>query len=283
LGALVLVVVFKTSSAIAHAYGIAVNLDMIITTMMIIFLAHEKWEWNIFKIIAVFTIFICVEFAFLGANIQKIMTGGWVPIVFATLCAFIIYTWNKGMEYLRSFFYTKKEDFTHKIKSLRNKGMYRLPEVTAVFITDVYDSSGGGFLNFLKLNRVVPDHVLVVSYHIENVPHVISDDRYEISCIDENICQLNLHYGFMDYISIPKALHTAARRAILPFEMDVEAVTYFIEAPNIIASPQKDTLWFYWQERLFSFLMRNYSSHMNIIFYQLPYDRTIAVGSYCVI
>jgi KUP system potassium uptake protein len=87
----------------------------------------------------------------------------------------------------------------------------------------------------------------------------------------------------MDFIAIPKALSIAVKRKILPFDMHIDSVTYYVEAPNIVASPKKDTLWFYWQERLFSFLMRNYSSNMNIIFYQLPYDRTIAVGSYCVI
>ena len=238
---------------------------------------------NVLKIAAVFSIFVFVECAFLGANFQKLITGGWIPIIFAVVCAFVIYTWSKGIDYLKTFFYTKKEDFAQKIKLLRDENMHRLPGITAVFITDIYDSSGGGFLNFFKLNRVIPDNVLVVSYHVSNIPHISFTDRYELSCLDQNICQLTLHYGFMDFISIPKALHTAAKQKILPFPLSIDAVTYYIEEHNIVASPEKKTLWFYWQERLFAFLIRNYSANMDIIFYQLPYDRTIAVGSYCVI
>ncbi|MCX7126240.1 MAG: potassium transporter Kup, partial [Gammaproteobacteria bacterium] len=91
------------------------------------------------------------------------------------------------------------------------------------------------------------------------------------------------HYGFMEFISVPQALYVANDRQLLPFRINIDIALYFIEVPNIVASEKKKSGLFFWQERLFTFLMRNYSANINIEFYQLPYDRTIAIGTYCVI
>jgi KUP system potassium uptake protein len=283
IGTIMVVIWFKNSSAIAHAYGIAVNLVMVLTTLMVAYAAYHHWRWNLFVVILLFAVFFCIDIAFLGANAQKIMTGGWVPIFFAMICAFIMYTWNKGMAYLRKAYYTKREDFSKILKQLHYKSIQKLSGLTAVFITDIYDNSGGSFLNFLKLNRSLPENILIVSYYVENIPYVSSENRFKLSCLDENICQLTLCYGFMDFISIPQALYAANEKRILPFELDVKTITYLIEVPNIVASHRQKTLWFYWQEKLFAFLIRNYSANLNIEFYQLPFDRTIAIGSYCMI
>ncbi|OGT39922.1 MAG: potassium transporter Kup [Gammaproteobacteria bacterium RIFCSPHIGHO2_12_FULL_36_30] len=281
-GTLILILIFKNSNAIAHAYGIAVNLVMILTTFMIMFVAYEKWRWSQARILFFFILFILIDVAFLGANLQKLFAGGWIPIMFALVIAFIMYTWTKGMEYLKDFYYTKKEDLTKIFADLHSKNMQRV-DSTAILITDVYDSAGSSFLRFLKLNHALPKNILIVNYQISNIPYIASNDRYEYSCVDKNICQLTLCYGFMDYISIPKALYVANDKKLLPFNIDFDTVMYMIEAPNIVASRRKKTLWFYWQERLFAFLMRNYSANLNIEFYHLPYSKTIAIGTYCVI
>ncbi|WP_367607278.1 potassium transporter Kup [Legionella sp. W05-934-2] len=283
LGTLLLVFTFQTSTALAHAYGIAVNLDMLLVTFLVAFAAYRIWKWNIFLILLLFSGFLFIDILFLGANVQKLMTGGWVPIVFALLCAFIMYTWNKGMMYLRKKCYSDKDDISKILKQLHYKSLNRLPDLTAIFITDIYDKSGGSFLHFLKLNRALPEHILIVNYQIEDIPYVSSANRFEVSCLDENICRLTLHYGFMDFISIPQALYNANDREILPFPIEVDSATYLMEIPNIIASRKQKTLWFFWQEKLFAFMSRNYSANLNIEFYQLPYNRTIAIGAYCII
>ena len=129
----------------------------------------------------------------------------------------------------------------------------------------------------------MPENVLILSYKIEPVPRVNIDDRFELKHITQNIYQLILHYGFMNIISIPQSLLLANEREILPFMVNSNTVTYFVGVPNIIASTKKNTLITYWQEQFFAFLMRNYSANLNIGFYQLPYSRTVAIGTYCVI
>lgn len=282
-GTLLLIFTFKNSSAMAHAYGIAVNLDMLLVTTLVAYAASKVWHWSLYRIIAVFSPFLMIDLSFLGANSHKFLTGGWVPVCFALFIAFIMYTWNLGLVYLQKHFYMQKEEITKIIKQLHYKTLNQLPGVTAIFITDTYDRSGGSFLHFLKLSLAVPENILIVNYKVKNKPYVYGDERFEIKVLAKKICELTLHYGFMDTISIPKALEGVNKRQLLPFELKIDAATYLVEIPNIIASKKRKTLMFYWQERLFVFLMRNYSANLNIEFYKLPYNRTIAIGSYCII
>lgn len=283
IGTLLLVIFFKTSSNMTHAYGIAVNLEGLLTLLLVAYVAVRLWKWHWPKIVGIFLFFGVIDVAFLGANVQKIATGGWIPIVFASFSAFIMYTWNKGRVYLKEAFYTKKEEVAKLLHQFDYKSLTHLPQTTAIFITDIYDQSGGSFLRFLKLNRALPEHILLVNYKVEPIPYVVSLDRFEISCLKENVCELTLHYGFMDVVSVPQALYLVNERKLLPFDIDVEKAMYLIEIPNVFASQKKRTLWFYWQEKLFAFLVRNYSPNLNIEFYQLPFDRTISIGTYCLI
>lgn len=282
-GTLLLILAFKSSSALTHAYGIAVNLVMILTTLMIIYVARGMWQWSIFKIILVFSIFILFDFAFLGANSHKIVTGGWFPISFALFCGFIMFTWNKGMEYLRTSSYMNKEDLSKIIKQLNYKSLFHLPNVTGIFITDIYDKSGGSFFHFLKLSRVIPENILILNYKVGNRPYVPNNKRFEFISLGKNIYQLTLHYGFMDTIKIPNILTVADQLKIFPFALNADKATYFVEIPNINVSKTKKNFFFLWQKKVFAFLMRNYSLNLNIDFYYLPYNRTIAVGTYFII
>lgn len=280
IGTLTLLLFFKNSSNLANAYGIAVNLVMLSVTVMVAFAARRVWHWPKWLVFIVFSIFISIDLAFLGANSHKFITGGWAPVCFALVIATIMYTWNAGMYYLQKNFYMQKDELKKIIKQLNYKSLNQLPGVTAIFITDSYDKSGGSFLHFLKLSQAVPEHIIIVSYAVENKPYVHHSKRHELQCVDDRISLLNIHYGFMDTISIPQALETFNRKKMLSYEINVDGATYFVEIPNIMASKKKKTMTFFWQEKLFAFLMRNYSANINIEFFQLPYNRTIAIGTY---
>jgi KUP system potassium uptake protein len=283
IGTLVLIFAFKSSSALTHAYGIAVNLDMLSVSMMVAYAARKIWNWSLLQVVAVFSVFIFIDLAFLGANSYKFLTGGWVPVLFALVVAVIMFTWNNGMQYLKTNFYMQKADISKIIKQLRYKALNQLPGVTGIFITDTYDQSGGSFLHFLKLSLAVPENILIVNYKVGNKPYVRSKKRFRLQELAPKIWELTLHYGFMDIISIPDALKAVNKEHILPYGINVENATYLVEIPNVMASKAKRTLMFYWQEKLFSFLVRNYSANLNIEFYNLPYNRTIAIGTYCMI
>lgn len=280
-GALVLVFSFKSSDALAHAYGIAVNLHMILTTALVLYIAIKQWHW--IWIAIPFSLLSVVDFAFLGANLQKLMTGGWVPIVFAASCSFIMYTWQEGRRCLSESYYMKKNEIGKILKQFEYKSMHHLPESTAVFITDIYDRSGGAFLHFLKFNRTLPEKIILLNFTTENIPYIDSEHRFKITILKDNICEVTLRYGFMDIVSIPAALKLANEHELLPFSIDPDRIIYLIEIPNVVASKDKNTLWFHWQEKLFAFLVRNYSANMDIEFYHLPFNHTVAMGTYYII
>ena len=283
IGTLCFIYIFEHTSGLAHAYGVAVNLYMVLVTIMVAYAAHVVWQWSLIRIGIVFAIFMTIDMVFLGANIHKIKEGGWIPIVFAVFVAVIMHTWREGMGYMRKHFYKNPKDLPRILAHLQDSSLNRLKGLTGIFITDIYDCSGGSFLHFLKLNLAVPEHILIVNFVVKNKPYVHIKNRFKLHFLNESSIQLTIQYGFMEHISVPQALCLLNESKMLPFIINVERATYFVEIPNILASKKQKTLWFYWQERLFAFLMRNYSANLNIAFYDIPYKRTIAIGTYCMI
>ena len=283
IGTLFLILTFKSSTALTHAYGLAVNLVMFLTSILLIQLAINTWHWGRISTFCMLSFFVAIDIAFLGANIPKLDSGGWVPLAFAGVSALIMYTWHDGRLYLHKTYYMKKEKLAKLFKQLDYKSVNHLPDMTAIFITDIYDNSGGNFLQFLKMNRILPEHILIINYAIHNIPYVISTDRFQLKCLKSNIYQLTLQYGFMDIISITQSLYVANERGILPFSINIETATYFIEVSNVVASREHTTMKFFWQKKLFTYLVRNDSTDLNIEFYQLPYDRTVGIGAYYMI
>lgn len=282
IGTFFLVFVFQSSSSLAHAYGIAVNLTMLMVTIMVAFAARFVWQWSWLKTTSVFFWFVAIDMTFLLSNSHKILSGGWLPIVFALLVLILMLTWQQGVRYVRDYLLLQPNDLEKTIRQLQYRSVNKLKGLTAIFITDTYDRSGGSFLHFLKLSRAVPENILIVNYQVLNQPYVPLRERFSLSHTEQGIYELVLNYGFMDTVSIPRALERLNDSKLLPFDLDVNAITYFVETPYIIASRQKHSLPFFWQERLFAFLMRNYSVNINIAFYKIPYNRTIAIGSYFV-
>ncbi|MGL5742327.1 MAG: potassium transporter Kup [Legionella sp.] len=280
IGTLTFCFAFKTSDNLAHAYGIAVNAYMLLIDVMVAYAALSIWRWSKLRVALIFGLFLTIDFAFLGSNLHKFLTGGWVPVTFALIIVTIMYTWKFGLDYLQQNYYMNKDDISKILKQLEYKSLNQLTELTAIFITDAYDKSGGSLLHFLKLSLAVPERVLIVNYVVDNIPYVHYSQRYEITCLHEKVFNLTLHYGFMETISIPRALERASNKNLFPFKLNVERATYMVEIPNITASKSKKSLTFFWQEKLFAFLIRNYSTNLNIDFYKLPYNRTMAIGTY---
>lgn len=280
IGTLLLIVIFHTSSNLASAYGIAVNLVMLATTIMVMRVARTQWSWSEWKITLVFTPFLFIDFSFLGANSHKILEGGWFPLVIAFGCTVVMVTWNKGVKLIRSSFYMDKIALGDFIHNIDRSNLY-LPDTTAIFITDPYDQSGGSFLHYLKLNRIIPRQVLIVSIKIENHPVVKLENRFEVRKVIDGIHSLVLHYGFMQLIDIPRALKAACKNHVLPYEIDVDNAAFHIEMINLAITKRKKSPLYFWQKRLFALLMRN--ALFEIDFFHLPYNRTIAIGTYCAI
>lgn len=277
-GSLALVIFFKSSNGLAHAYGIAVNLVMISVTILVAALAYKYWKWSLLKTVAIFILFIIIELAFLGANAHKITTGGWIPILFAAIFSILMITWHNGINFLRASYYKQKNNIKNQVLSLNFSSVFYMPSILAVFIVDPYDRSGGSLFHYLKLNLIMPENSLILSVKIEDQPYVSPSKRFDLMQIKTDVYKLQLSYGFKEVINIPQALRELNDLKVCPIFIDTKNVIYLIENTHISTTTRKATLPFFWQEKLFAFLLRN--SDLNIEFYDLPCDRTISIGCY---
>ncbi|MDB6097194.1 MAG: transporter [Francisellaceae bacterium] len=278
IGSILLVVIFKNSNALVNAYGIAVNLIMLSVTLMVTYLAYKQWQWSKLKIILIFSVFTSIDLIFLGANLQKMKFGGWIPLSIAIISVLIMISWKKGIEFLRANYYIKKTDLKEIINQFDYFNLNYLPNSTVIFITDAYDRSGGSLLTYLKLTRILPEHVLILSVVIKNQPYIEKKERFKLTEYRKGISQLVLHYGFMDLIDIPQTLMVAQKMDIFSYSFDIEQATFLLENLNVKATIRKKSLPFFWQEKLFAFLMRN--AAFDIDFFGLPYQRTLSIGTY---
>ncbi len=281
LGTLLLVLVFQSSDGLAAAFGMAVNLVMIIVAILVMYVASRVWEWSQIKILFALAPLLVIELIFLGSNIHKIYEGAWMPLLFAFIISTILLTWQKGMQLVRTSFYKKKTPLVELIKQLDRTEWNKLDDLTMIFITDPYDNSGGGFLNYIKLNHLIPKQVLVVSVVIKDIPYVAEKHRFELQNLTEGYYSLIIHYGFMQSTHIPNTLIAGNNLKLFPFRLDMGTTTFLVENINISTTKKGSSLLFAWQKKLFGALLR-YSA-MDIDFFHLPQNQTISIGNYLTI
>ena len=279
IGTLSLVLIFKSSDGLAAAFGMAVNLVMLIVAILVMCVAHQSWKWSKLKIALVFSPVIIIDFIFLGANLHKIFDGAWIPLAFALVISVTMITWQKGAALLRTSFNMKKVSLENLVKQLEPLKVNPMDDLTTVFIADVNDNSCGSLLNYIKLNYVLPKQILIVSIVIDKYPYISGKKSVELSKVADGFYTLVLHYGFMQLVDIPHSLSLGSKMKVFPFNLDVNKVTYLIEMINVTMTRQRAPHLYNWQKKLFGFLLRN--SEVDVEFFRLPYNRTIAVGTYC--
>ena len=276
IGTCTLVLTFKTSDNLACAFGIAVNLDMIITTLLVAFIAYKIWKWN-YIFLGVFPIILIVECAFLAGNIPKFMSGGWVPILITCIGIFIMYTWYVGFEKLRelnhrdTLFNSLIFEELNQLKIPKEKGV-------ALFITDPYDYCGGSLLYHLRIAKLFFETMIFLSIKVESKPRIPLENKFEIIKQAEGVYLLNVHYGFTEAINLPNDLDNMLHVVKVPFDLDKNKLKYFIEIVSLELSSKKDKKMWYWQKFMFNKMLQN--AVPDIQFYCLPSKKTISIGAY---
>ena len=279
-GCVFLVMFFKTANALTSAYGIAINVEMVIMAVLVLCLAYQNWRWSLLKIIGVFGVFVIIDFAFLASNVFKIVSGGWMPLAFAFACLVVMLTWYNGMAWLRAVYARKapssviKPDHQHEINP-------QLTPLQAIFITASYDPTGECFFRYFDRVQSHPKQALLVTLEIHSVPFVRGPARFEVKQAALNIPHLTLHFGFMERFNIPKHLQEASDKNLLPFPLDLDCALYFIEHIGLAALPERAPKLFAWQKRLFIMMFTNTVGTFSALeFLQLPKERTVTIGTY---
>jgi KUP system potassium uptake protein len=267
------VLAFGTSDALAGAYGIAVSLLMAITTLLAALVAIQ-WGYSPILVIAVNGFFFIIDLIFFAANSEKLMEGGWFPLLLAAAVAFLMMTWRGGVKLVegaRSKLRQPEEDL---IETAVNKCKSRLPG-TAVFLASAPNGVPLALTQFVKHNHVLHERVLLVTVLIEEAPRMSDDDRAEIVEIIPGITRIILHYGFMQYPTIYEGLKLACRQGKLP-GIDLSDVTYYIGRETIIPSEDIPGMWV-WRESLFAFLQRN--AERTAAFFGVPSGQVVEFGT----
>ncbi|HEX7380574.1 MAG TPA: KUP/HAK/KT family potassium transporter [Nevskiaceae bacterium] len=269
LGTLLLVVGFKTSGALAGAYGISVATTMWVTTILAFFVAR-KYGWNLYWLAPIALVFFIADSTFLFANLFEVMTGGWYPILVAVLIFVVMTTWSRGRVLLRQHLASEAESPEVLLKRLEQDPPHRIPG-TAVFPTSD-DMVPPRLFYLLDRQHALQDYVLLVTVRTLDVPRVPATERLEIAGISEHINRVTVKYGFMQEANIPLALKLASK---LGLEFDTEHMTYYIGREMIVIGKDPGGM-VTWRQRLFSYLSRN--AMRAPLFYRLPVEDVVELG-----
>lgn len=266
IGVIGLVTQFRSSTAMAAAYGIAVTGTMVVTTCLGYLVVRHHWHWGRAPAIALIAPFLLLDLIFFGSNILRVIEGGWVPLVVAAIIGLLIATWRRGKAIVGAFEARQSIPLADLAAALAKRPPERV-EGTAVFLTANPDNTPGALLHNLKHNKVLHERNLIVSVRTADRPTVDADERATVARIDDNFTSVVLKYGFMETPDVPHDL--TVNLAITPMK-----TSYFIGRNTLKASGQVGMP--LWQDRIFMFLQRNASDPTD--FLRIPPGKVLELG-----
>jgi KUP system potassium uptake protein len=265
-----LVLAFRTSDNLAAAYGLAVSMDMVITTCLAYFVAR-RFNWNPLLAGVLAAAFLVIDMAFLGANLFKFLEGGWYPIVVAFLVFAIMATWRFGMGRVRDLNTRDREPLTDFFERIAANPPARIPG-TAVYLTPPGDYVPAVLLKDLEYAPALHERVVFMTVLVEDVPRVPSAERAEIVELASGFYHITFHYGFMQNPNLPIATRLSET---LGLDISLDEAIFYVGHDTILSA--RETPFF---ERvrstMFAFLWRN--SAQSIDKFNLPPDRVISIG-----
>ncbi|ELW90338.1 potassium transporter Kup [Acinetobacter baumannii] len=268
---IILILIFKTSSNLASAYGLAVTLTMLCDTILVAVFIYSAWKWSLPKVLLLIIPFFILESVLVGATSLKILSGGWVPLLIGAIAVTILMTWKRG----RELTFAKLEHDTLSldlfVKSIGNS-VHWVPG-DAVFMTGTPNVVPHAMLHNIKHNKVLHQRNILVTVVIEDVPFVAPEERITTETLAEHFFRIKIFYGFKDEMNVPKALMQAYEQ--LDLEYDLMHISFFISRDRIVHSVGDGMS--PWREKLFISMQRNTSPVSD--FYQIPTNRVVELGS----
>ena len=236
LGCIALVIGFKSSGALASAYGIAVTLTMVATTLLLYFAARRVWKWSILRAGALCALLLAVEGTFLAANSAKVMQGGWLPLAIGAVVFLLMTTWKKGRYLLRknSLQMLSLRDLIVSTTALgRDSGLPARVPGTAVFLAGQPKGAPISLLHNLKHNRVLHERNIVLTILTDRIPYVPKDARIEIKDLSDGFFRIIAHFGFMETPTISEIIECCAMK---DFVIEEQKTSFFLGRETIICT-----------------------------------------------
>ena len=270
-GVLLLVALFRSSSSLASAYGIAVTGTMVVTALMSIVVIRHVWRWPLIGALALMLPFLFIDLTFLAANLLKIAEGGWMPLALGAIVMVLMYTWRRGSRLLVMKTRKLEIPLDTLVASLEKKPPIRVPG-TAVFLTSDPGFAPTALMHSLKHYKVLHEKNVILTVETADTPRVNPAERVRIEPVGETFLRVVLRFGFMEQPNVPKAL-AIARRAGWTF--DIMSTSFFLS--RRLLKPAAKSGMPRWQDRLFISLTRTANDATD--YFQIPTGRVVEVGT----
>jgi KUP system potassium uptake protein len=270
-GVLLLVGLFRSSSALASAYGIAVSGTMVVTAILAFIVVRRVWGWSLPATVALIAPFLAVDTTFLTANLLKVVEGGWVPLALASVVMVIMYTWRRGTRLL--FEKTRRQEMPLDalVANLEKKPPHRVPG-TAVFLTSDPASAPTALLHSLKHYKVLHEKNVILSIETDHRPRVPAADRVRIEPVGKTFSRVTLRFGYMEAPNVPRALAIARK---LGWQFDIMSTSFFLSRRALRPAARSGMP--RWQDHLFILLARAANDATD--YFQIPTGRVVEVGT----
>jgi KUP system potassium uptake protein len=268
IGVVLIVLIFKSSDALAAAYGIAVTGVMVISTFLVAVVARRQWKWKTPLVIAVFGTLGLVDLAFLSSNTLKVVQGGWLPLAMAAMVFVMIDTWRLG----RRVHLERMREGTLPIELFLERAPAQRVAGTAVFLAARTDVTPGSMLHSLKHYHVLHERVILASITVEGIPFVPVERRVEFNKLGKGFFEVKLRYGFFESPDVPLAFD---RCRTLGLALDPDTSTFFLGRETLVPGEHPDLK--SWRIALYMWLASNALSPAS--FFQLPPNRVVELGT----
>src|SRR5205807_3048891 len=224
LGVLLLVGLFRTSTALASAYGIAVATTMVVDGLLGFIVIWKFWHWPLWRVGLLIAPLVLVDLVFFSANLLKLFEGAWAPILFGATMVLLILTWRRGTGILAQKTRRSEVPLDTLLPSLER----RLPHIvpgTAVFLTSQPQFAPTALLHNLKHNKVLHEHNVILTIITTDTPRVTDEDRVTMSAVSPRFSRVALKFGYMEQPNVPKALAVARRHG---WSFDIMSTSFFL-------------------------------------------------------
>ena len=270
-GVILLVLMFKSSSALASAYGIAVTASLVVDSCLAFFVVWKLWRWPLWGAGLMMAGFLCIELAFFSANLVKFFDGGYAPVLVGAAVVIIMWTWTRGTRLLEEK--TRRDSIpVRDLVRMLEKSKPTRVSGTAVFLTSDPDVAPTALMHNLKHNKVLHERIFVISVKTEQVPRVAPKNRYEVERISDDFTKVTLHFGFMESPRVPAALATLRKEGL---KFDIMTTSFFLGRRTLKTAPNSGMP--LWQDKLFVSLSRQAANATD--FFSIPSDRVVELGA----
>ncbi len=271
LAVLLLVGLFRSSDALAGAYGIAVTGTMVVTALLAFIVVHRVWGWSLTATALLVAPFVFIDASFLTANLLKLFEGGWFPVALGIFLMLVMLTWRRGSRILFEKTRRLEVPLAGLVASLEKKPPPRVPG-TAVFLTGDPSSTPTALLHSLKHYKVLHEHNVILTIMTADTPRVAPAERVQFEAVSDTFSRMTVRYGFAESPNLPKALAIARKQG---WTFDIMSTSFFLSRRSVRAS--KDSGMPTWQDKLFIALARNADDASS--YFQIPTDRVVEIGT----